>query len=309
MQAFWMLLATLLFATMGVGVKFAAQSFNVSELVFYRGVISVVFTAAVMRASGTPLRTPVLAMQAWRALAGTLALGAWFYAIAHLPLATAVTLNYMSSVWMALFVVAAAFRTRTLRVNDPAIVRPGLNQQHQGPLALTVLAAFAGVVMLLRPTLGQNQLFAGIVGLLSGIGAALAYLQVNALARAGEPATRTVFYFAIGTTLGGLVGMVFMGVTPWANISATAVWWIVPIGVLATVAQWCMTRAFSQGPTLIAANLQYSGIVFAAIYGVILFGDVIPWIGWFGMALIIASAIAATTFRNEALPDNPKGPR
>lgn len=308
MQAFWMVLATLLFATMGVGVKFAAQSFNVSELVFYRGLISVVFTAVVMRASGTPLRTPVLAMQAWRTLAGTLALGAWFYAIAHLPLATAVTLNYMSSVWIALFVVAGAFwaRTQGATGSTGAPTRP--DPQRQGPLALSVLAAFVGVVMLLRPTLGQNQLFAGIVGLLSGIGAALAYLQVNALARAGEPATRTVFYFAIGTAVGGLIGMVFMGVTPWENISATAAWWIVPIGVLATVAQWCMTRAFSQGPTLVAANLQYSGIVFAAFYGVILFGDVIPWIGWVGMALIVASGIAATALRNETLPDNPQKP-
>ncbi len=309
MQAFWMILATLLFATMGVGVKFAAQSFNVSELVFYRGLISIVFTAAVMRASDTPLRTPVLAMQAWRTLAGTLALGAWFYAIAQLPLATAVTLNYMSSVWIAVFVVAAGFWTRTLGARGPAIERSAVNPQRQGLLALTVLAAFAGVVMLLRPTLGQNQLFAGVVGLLSGVGAALAYLQVNALARAGEPATRTVFYFAIGTAVGGLIGMVFMGVTPWANISAAAAWWIVPIGVLATVAQWCMTRAFSQGPTLVAANLQYSGIVFAAIYGVVLFGDMIPWIGWVGMALIVASGIAATALRSDALPDNAQEPR
>jgi S-adenosylmethionine uptake transporter len=309
MQAFWMLLATLLFATMGVGVKFAAQSFNVSELVFYRGLISVVFTAAVMRASGTPLRTPVLAMQAWRTLAGTLALGAWFYAIAHLPLATAVTLNYMSSVWMALFVVAGAVWVRMQGANGPVGAPKSSDSQRQGPLALTVLAAFVGVVMLLRPTIGQNQLFAGIVGLLSGIGAALAYLQVNALARAGEPATRTVFYFAIGTAVGGLVGMLFMGVTPWASISATAAWWIVPIGVLATVGQWCMTRAFSQGPTLVAANLQYSGIVFAAFYGVILFGDLIPWIGWVGMALIVASGIAATALRNVTLPDNPQEPR
>ena len=70
-----------------------------------------------------------------------------------------------------------------------------------------------------------------------------------------------------------------------------------------------MTRAYSQGPTLVAANLQYSGIVFAAMYGVLLFGDVIPWIGWLGMALIIASGIAATVLRAGALPDNPEETR
>jgi S-adenosylmethionine uptake transporter len=310
MQALWMVLASLLFATMGVGVKVAAQSFNVAELVFYRGLISIIFTAAVMRARGTPLATPVPGMHAWRTLVGTLSLGAWFYAIAYLPLATAMTLNYMSGVWIAAFLVGGAL----VGANPPASAQgqaqaqaQGQAQrqaQGQGPLVLTVLAAFAGVVMLLRPTIAQNQLFGGLIGLLSGIGAALAYLQVTALARVGEPASRTVFYFAIGTALGGLAGMVFMGVTPWRNISAAAAWWIVPIGLLASVGQWCMTRAYSQGPTLVAANLQYSGIVFAAMYGLLLFGDVIPLIGWAGMALIVASGIAATVLTQRALPDN-----
>ena len=54
MQALWMILASLLFATMGVGIKVASSSFNVAELVFYRGVVSIIFTAAVMRTRGTP---------------------------------------------------------------------------------------------------------------------------------------------------------------------------------------------------------------------------------------------------------------
>ena len=75
-------------------------------------------------------------------------------------------------------------------------------------------------------------------------------------------------------------------------------------GVLASLGQLCMTRAYSQGPTLVAANLQYSGIVFAAMYGLLLFGDVIPPIGWAGMALIVASGIAATLLTHRAMPDN-----
>jgi drug/metabolite transporter (DMT)-like permease len=55
----------------------------------------------------------------------------------------------------------------------------------------------------------------------------------------------------------------------------------------------------------VVANLQYSGIVFAAIYSVVLFGDVIPLLGWLGMLLIVASGIAATVLRNRAAPDAP----
>jgi len=61
----------------------------------------------------------------------------------------------------------------------------------------------------------------------------------------------------------------------------------------------------NHGGTLMVANLQYSGIVFSAFYGLALFGDSIPWLGWAGMALIIVSAIAATVLRARAAPNAP----
>ena len=66
-----------------------------------------------------------------------------------------------------------------------------------------------------------------------------------------------------------------------------------------------MTRAYSQGSTLVVANLQYSGIVFGALFSVLLFGDQIPPIGWIGMALIVGSGIAATILRARAAPGAP----
>jgi S-adenosylmethionine uptake transporter len=53
------------------------------------------------------------------------------------------------------------------------------------------------------------------------------------------------------------------------------------------------------------ANLQYTGIIFAAIYSLLLFGDQLPLIGWAGMALIVLSGVAATVLRTRALPDTP----
>jgi S-adenosylmethionine uptake transporter len=291
MQALWMVLASFFFATMAVGIKVASGSFSLAELVFYRGLVSVIFMAMVLRARGTPLATPVPWMHAWRTVIGVFSLASWFYAIAHLPLATAMTLNYMSGVWVAAFVVGGALLY-------------GQNNR-QGPLMATVLAGFAGVVMMLRPTLDQNQLFAGLVGLLSGMGAALAYLQVTALGKAGEPESRTVFYFSVGTMLAGLAGVSWDGFTPLSTVSWQAVAWLIPIGVLASGGQWCMTRAYARGSTLLVANLQYAGIVFAAIYSLLLFGDKIPWLGWAGMVVIVVSGIAATVLRLRALPNTP----
>ena len=286
-----MVLGAFLFATMAVGIKFASASFGTLELVFYRGIVSVVFMAVVMRARGTPLRTPVPMMHLWRSAIGVFSLSAWFYAIAHLPLATAMTLNYMSGVWVAAFIVGGA-----LLYGQP---------RRQGPLMGTVLLGFAGVIMALRPTLDQNQLFAGLVGLLSGMGAALAYLQVTALGKVGEPEVRTVFYFSVGTAVVGAAGSLFTGLTPWSQVSWTAAIWVIPIGVLASLGQWCMTRAYSHGATLVVASLQYTGIVFASIYSLLLFGDHITPIGWAGIAAIVTSGILATVLRARALPDTP----
>lgn len=291
MQALWMVLGAFFFATMGVGVKLASASFNTFELVFYRGLVSTAFMALILRAHGIPWRTPVPLMHAWRTAVGGFALGSWFFAIAHLPLATAMTLNYMSGVWVAAFIVGGAILFG--------------RAERQGPLLATVLLGFAGVVLTLRPTIDQNQLFAGLMGLLSGMSAALAYLQVTALGKAGEPAERTVFYFALGTTLAGALGIVFTGFTPWQQVSWQAAIWLLPIGLLASLGQWCMTHAYSHGHTLVVANLQYSGIVFAALYSLLLFGDQIPWMGWLGMLLIVTSGVAATILRERALPDTP----
>jgi S-adenosylmethionine uptake transporter len=291
MPALWMVLGAFLFATMAVGIKSASNSFGTFELVFYRGVVSVVFMAMMVRARGATLRTPVPMMHLTRSVIGVVSLGSWFYAIAHLPLATAMTLNYMSGVWVAAFILGGA-------------VLYG-QAQGQGPLMGTVLLGFAGVVMTLRPTIDHDQLFAGVVGLLSGIGAALAYLQVTALGKVGEPEERTVFYFAVGTLVLGAAGLLFAPLTPWDQVRWQDAAWVVPIGVLASLGQWCMTRAYRKGATLVVASMQYSGIVFASGYSLLLFGDHIAPLGWAGIGVIVVSGLLATLLRSRAMPHTP----
>jgi S-adenosylmethionine uptake transporter len=300
MQALWMVAASFLFAAMGVCVKFASAHFSATELVCYRGIVSVVFVWVWARSTGVSLRTSLPGMHVWRSVIGVVSLGGWFYAIAYLPLATAMTLNYMSSVWVAAFVVGGAmlYGQVTLQGNQPN-KKSAFNQ---GPLLATVLAGFAGVVMVLRPAFDQNQQWPGLVGLLSGMTAALAYIQVTALSRAGEPEARVVFYFAVASALLGAVGMLFTGASAWQWPHAL---WILPIGILASLGQLCMTRAYASGATLTVASLQYSGIVFGAIASLVVFNDQLPPIAWAGIAVIIASGLAATALRKRVLPDAP----
>ena len=301
-----MVLGALIFATMGVCVKIASAWFSSAELVLYRGLIGVVFLWVFARSRGVSLATRYPGMHAWRSLIGVVSMGAWFYAIAHMPLATAMTLNYMSSVWIAAFLVGGVLLAWVpVPGRDGSVPRPPL----QGPLVLTVLAGFGGVVLMLRPSVGDSQGFAGLVALLSGLTAAFAYLQVVALSRLGEPEARTVFYFALGSAVAGGLTTLLGNATPWANWTWGHALWLLPVGVLAALGQLCMTRAYAssttESGTLLVANLQYSGIVFAAMYSVLLFGDRIDAAGWAGMALIVASGIAATVLRQRSLPKAP----
>jgi drug/metabolite transporter (DMT)-like permease len=302
----WMILSALLFAAMGVCVKIASDWFSSMELVFYRGLIGVIFVWLIARHGGVKLATRYPGMHAWRSCVGVASIGTWFYALAHLPLATAMTLNYMSSIWIAFFLVGSA-----LLAWVPVPGRDGRARRRplQGSMFLTVLAGFAGVVMMLQPSAADSKSFAGLVGLFSGLVAALAYMQVIALSRLGEPETRTVFYFAVGSAIAGGLGL-------WVAPSASSnqwTWghavWLLPVGVFAALGQLCMTHAYAKVKTrngaLTIANLQYSGIVFAAIFSLLLFDEHIDALGWAGMALIVASGIAATVLRQRSLPATP----
>ncbi len=275
-----MVLASFLFATMGVCVKLASTEYAPGEIIFYRGLIGAALVYMLARSRRVSLATQVPATHFWRSLTGVIAMFLWFYALGNLPLATAMTLNYMSSVWMALFLLGGAAMLGTAKVD--------------GRLIGTVLLGFAGVALILRPTIEQNQLWHGLMGLLSGMIAATAYLQVAALARAGEPEMRIVFYFSVGSAMFGLVTTLFTGIHAHTLRGAAL---LLACGVLATVAQLLMTRAYATGRTLVVASLQYLGIAFSFAYGVLLFADTASWMALGGMILIVGAGLAATLLR------------
>ena len=282
-----MVLATLLFATMGVCVKLASEFYAASEIVMYRGLVGSIMMALLSHRQGVSLKTRLPGMHLWRSISGVTSLCLWFYAISHLPLATAMTLNYMSSVWMALFLLGGAVLMGAQRLD--------------WRLMASVLLGFVGVALILRPTLDQQQLWYGLAGLLSGMIAAMAYLQVTALGRVGEPELRVVFYFSVG---GCVAGAVITAVTQ-GGLQSHTLWGaflLLAVGVLATTAQVCLTRAYSIGRPLVNACLQYLGIVFSFIYGMLLFKDPLTWHATFGMLLIICAGLAATLLRSKVAP-------
>ncbi|WP_227459101.1 DMT family transporter [Cupriavidus pauculus] len=289
MQSLWMLFAAFSFSLMGVGVKLASEFYTTGEIVFYRSLIGVTIMWIMLASQGVSVRTPHMVTHIKRSLFGVTALLLWFTSITLLPLATAMTLNYMSPVWIALILGASAALAGTAGAADKKLIG-------------AILLSFAGVICLLQPSVGKDQLTGGMIGLISGMFTALAYVEVRQLGQLGEPEGRIVFYFSAVGLVCGLVWMLYSGMSPltWHGVGL-----LLAIGILATLGQTTMTRAYKRGNTLLTANLQYAGIVFSSLWGTLVWDDKLNWISWLGMALIVASGIATTLTRAR---DNDKHP-
>ncbi|OGU20906.1 MAG: hypothetical protein A2580_02285 [Hydrogenophilales bacterium RIFOXYD1_FULL_62_11] len=271
-----MLVAAALFALMGVLVKHASANFSSAELVFYRSVFGLLAIGGVIAVQHgslrKPLATPYRKAHFWRGLSGFVALVLFFYAIARLPLATAVTLNYTAPLFLA------------------ALSAWWLHEKHGRGLLGAVALGFVGIVLVLRPQVQDQAWLPALAGLASGMLAAVAYVNVKQLGRLGEPEWRVVFYFTLLATLGGGVWMLLAGF----HRPHAADWpWLIGIGVTATLAQLALTRAYHRGRTLIVGALAYSTVGFSALYGLILFGEQLPVSAWLGMAVVALAGIWA----------------
>jgi len=274
MQSLWMLLASLLFACMGVCVKLAAASHSAEEIVFYRSVLSLIAMFVLVRLRRVSLRTPHWRWQISRGAVGFAALFAYFWAITLLPLAAAVTLNYTSAIFLAIYLAFSGQRPTA-----------GVF----GALAL----GLAGVGLLLRPIWGADQLLGALLGLASGALAGMAYFSVRELGQRGEPETRTVFYFSLVSSLGATCWLAWSELHPVDLRSGSLLF---GVAAFATAAQLAMTRAYAASRTLLAAALAYSTVVFASLFGIVFWHETLDRWSWLAIGLIILSGVAATHF-------------
>ena len=274
MQSLWMIAASFLFACMGVCVKMAAQTHSAVEITFYRSFISLILMFALVHVRGVSLATPHWRWQITRGAVGFTALFAYFYAITLLPLATAVTLNYTSAIFLALYLGFAGMQ---------------LGKGMLGALALGLI----GVIMLLKPTMHADQLVGGLIGLGSGVMAGMAYFSVRELGARGESEIRTVFYFSLVSSVGAGAWLVFSELH---GVDLKSALLLLGVACFATLAQLAMTRAYSRGKTLMSAALAYSTVIFSSLFGMLFWREVLDASAWAAIGLIILSGVAATHF-------------
>ena len=266
-----MLLASAMFAIMGSFVKLGTEhGASLPQVVLFRGLPSVILLLIWARAGRQSIIPVSWKLHLWRNLSGVTSMWLGFFAIAHLPLATATSLNYTAPLFIACWMLGWGGAQR-----DPVRI-------------VAVALGFLGVIAVLRPSINEDQWLAALLGMTAAAMSAIAMMQIRQLGRVGEPEWRTVLFFSVAVCVSSLAGLLFEG---WGHADWTGYLSLLGVGVTGLFGQLAMTRAFGLGSALLTAALQYSTIIFAALLGMGVWGEQLDALAWAGMGLIIFAGL------------------
>lgn len=277
----YMLIASFTFAIMGAFAKLASESMSSLEVVFFRNIAGVflvgiaVLKKPMSHVGGKPF------LLFFRGFMGFTALLAFFYNIAHIPLGDAMTYSKTSPIFTAIF--AWLFLQEKLPVKG----------------WMAVFIGFIGILFITQPT-GVGLSKYDLLGIFSGVGAALAYTSIREL-RNYYDTRAIVLSFMLTGTIGPII--LFL-VSPYINIPELdfmlgefvmpkgIVWfYVIAMGVFATVSQLLMTKAYGETKAGIVGAVSYSNILFSILVGLML-GDALPsLVTSFGIILIVFAGI------------------
>jgi len=277
-----MLLASLSFAVMGGFAKVVSQVLPPVEVTFFRNIFGVVLVGIAIYKVPLKQTGGKLFLLLFRGAMGFAALLAYFYIMAFIPLGEAVTYNKTSPIFVAIF--AYLF----------------LNEKLHKSALFAVVIGFVGIVLVAQPEGGSFDKY-DLLGIFSGIGAALAYTSIRELRKYYDTRAIVMSFMGVGT----IAPLFLMLITPYVNVSKEFDWmfaqfvmpqgiewaYVAAVGVFATASQLLMTKAYELTKAGIVGTISYSNIVFAVIIGIML-GDPIPDI-WtvLGIILVILSGL------------------
>ena len=281
----YMLFASLMFAVMGAVAKELSDSMSSIEVVFFRNVFGVILI--LISIYNKPLNQigGKVGLLIFRGMAGFIALLFFFYNIAQIPLGEAMTFSKTSTIFTAIF--AYIFVKEKLGVKG----------------WFGVFVGFIGILFITKFD-GSSLDKTDYLGILCGVGAGLAYTSIRELRKFYDSRAIVLSFMTIGT-IGPMILLIIGNfyvnedldflfakfVMPQANDW----YYIVLLGVFATLAQIYMTKAYSNAKAGIIGTISYSNIAFSIILGIIL-GDAFPdiWIS-FGILLIVISGLLVSS--------------
>lgn len=205
-----------------------------------------------------------------RAFFGTVGLVCNFYAIDRLVLADANMLNKLSPFFAIIFSIF-------LLKEKPSAVQ-----------LIGVAAAFIGSVLIIKPTGSGYASFPAFIGALGGFGAGVAYTFVRLLGKRGENSNVIIFFFSAFSCL---VCIPFMIASP-AAMSFRSFVCLICAGLSACIGQFGVTRAYFYAPAREISVYDYTQVLFAAVFGFFVFGQIPDMLSVVGYILICGAGIA-----------------
>lgn len=275
--ALWALLATALFTIVAAMAKIAVADYHVLQILFIRQFI--VFLSVLPPVATTfpeSLKTRQPHVHALRLTGAFVALSAGIWAVAVLPLTTAITLAFAQVFFVAL--LARKFLHEPVGVHRLSAVAIG----------------FVGVVVVMRPGIGGFIDLNALIPVAGALAAAVAITSVRRLSQTESTATLLAYQSVFVGAMAGLP-LIWLWVTP----DRPGFILLVSIGILATVAQWAGVKALRLGEASMIGNIEYMKLIYAAILGYVLFSE-LPDVFTIAGALIIVGA-SVYIFHREAV--------
>ena len=278
---YYMLIASLLFAGTGALSKILSSELSSIEIVFFRNIIGLGLIILMIYKKPLHQTGGKFWLLAFRGIIGTIGLYAFFYNIAHIDLATAFTFSKTSPIFTALL-AAFIFKERL---------------SYLGWFAIFI--GFIGILFIIEPTLGVSK--DEYIGLLSGIGAALAYTSIRGLRKHYDTRAIVLSFMLCGSAiplLSMIIGSFYYRpdldflISPFIMPSLASLVMVILMGLLATGFQIYLTKAYAASKKAgVVAAVGYSDVVFSMIFGLIL-GDSLPsaW-AFLGIVMIIGAGI------------------
>lgn len=241
------------------------------EKSFFRNLVAMIFAFIILMRNHIPLRWKPgnLKFLLIRSAAGTIGILGNFYAVDHLVLSDATMLNKMSPFFGVLFSLLF------------------LKEKCKPAQIIAVITAFIGSLFIIKPTFGNADLFASVVGFLGGVFAGLAYTTVRYLGKKGEPGPLIVFFFSAFSCLVVTPYLIFH----FAPMSAQQLGLLLLAGLFAAGGQFSITAAYCFAPARELSVYDYSQILFAAIVGYFLFQQIPDGYSILGYIIICSMAV------------------
>ncbi len=264
----WMVFGSVCFGSMNALVKWTTVHADVWMIIMVRSAVIAFAVAAFATIRGISLRINDPRTMLLRCTVGLIAMTLYFTALGRIPIGQAVTLQYTGP----LFVALLSGRVLAEKVSHG--------------VALLVVTAFVGIVLIVSPDLGSVEPDA-LLALGSGFFAALAYMYVRELRKTDSPAS-VVFWFAAFSVAGSIV----QAAPDLFSLDRKTLAALVGIGIGAGGGQVGITMAYHKANAAWVSAFSYLTVIVATFYGFTVFGESLSMADWIGGALIVGSGVA-----------------